>query len=183
MSTLSSANVTDVNLVPKERTHMRLYLNMLIFTHNLGNWLVANCISTASLLLRPSCTIKRSNNDVRTTTFPGISTASRCHGFFRLRLVCARYYLATRRMVVIEKLKPHFGRGDLATDVGVLHSGRTLSTRLVASVVGGGIRARNPVAAPFALHVWINFRLTRAGLVFRNGIGAANASRFRMITI
>ena len=45
MSTLSSANVTDVNLVLKERTHMRLCLNLLIFTHNLGNWLmtVANC--------------------------------------------------------------------------------------------------------------------------------------------
>ena len=39
MSTLSFANVTDVNLVLKERTHMRLCLNMLIFTHNLGNWL------------------------------------------------------------------------------------------------------------------------------------------------
>ena len=40
MSTLSSANVTDVNLVLKERTHMRLCLNMLIFTHNLDNWLI-----------------------------------------------------------------------------------------------------------------------------------------------
>ena len=40
MSTLSSANVTDVNLVLKERTHMRLCINMLIFTHNLGNWLM-----------------------------------------------------------------------------------------------------------------------------------------------
>ena len=40
MSTLSSANVTDVNLVLKERTHMRLCLNVLIFTHNLGNWLI-----------------------------------------------------------------------------------------------------------------------------------------------
>ena len=40
MSTLSSANVTDVNLVLKERTHMRLCINMLIFTHNVGNWLV-----------------------------------------------------------------------------------------------------------------------------------------------
>ena len=40
MSTLSSANVTDVNLVLKERTHMHLCLNMLIFTHNLGNWLI-----------------------------------------------------------------------------------------------------------------------------------------------
>jgi len=40
MSILSSANVTDVNLVLKERTHMRLCLNMLIFTHNLGNWLM-----------------------------------------------------------------------------------------------------------------------------------------------
>ena len=41
MSTLSSANVTDVNLVLKEHTHMCLCLNMLIFTHNLGNWLIA----------------------------------------------------------------------------------------------------------------------------------------------
>ena len=40
MSTLSSANVTDVNLVLKERTHMRLCIGMLIFTHNLGNWLI-----------------------------------------------------------------------------------------------------------------------------------------------
>ena len=40
MSTLSSANVTDVNLVLKERTHVHLCLNMLIFTHNLGNWLM-----------------------------------------------------------------------------------------------------------------------------------------------
>ena len=40
MSTLSSANVTDINLVLKERTHMRLCINMLIFTHNLGNWLI-----------------------------------------------------------------------------------------------------------------------------------------------
>ena len=40
MSTLSSVNVTDVNLVLKERTHMCLCLNMLIFTHNLGNWLI-----------------------------------------------------------------------------------------------------------------------------------------------
>ena len=41
MSTLSSANVTDVNLVLKERTHLRLCINMLIFTHNLGNWLIS----------------------------------------------------------------------------------------------------------------------------------------------
>jgi len=40
MSTLSSANVTDINLVLKECTHMRLCLNMLFFTHNLGNWLM-----------------------------------------------------------------------------------------------------------------------------------------------
>jgi len=40
MSTLSSANVTDVNLVLKERTHTCLCLNMLIFMHNLGNWLI-----------------------------------------------------------------------------------------------------------------------------------------------
>ena len=38
MSTLSSANVTDVNIVVKERIHMRLCMNMLIFSHNLGNW-------------------------------------------------------------------------------------------------------------------------------------------------
>ena len=44
MSTLSSANVTDVNLVLKERTHMRLCINMLIFTHNLGNWLTDKLI-------------------------------------------------------------------------------------------------------------------------------------------
>jgi len=43
MSTLSSANVTDVNLVLKECTHMRLCINMLIFTHNLGNWLMIVC--------------------------------------------------------------------------------------------------------------------------------------------
>jgi len=40
MSTLSSANVTDVS--QKERTHMRLCLDMLIFTHNLGNWLISS---------------------------------------------------------------------------------------------------------------------------------------------
>ena len=48
MSTLSSANVTDVNLVLKERTRMHLCLNMLIFTHNLGNWLIGNCWNTVS---------------------------------------------------------------------------------------------------------------------------------------
>ena len=40
MSTISSANVTDVNLVLKERTHMRPCINMLIFTYNLCNWLI-----------------------------------------------------------------------------------------------------------------------------------------------
>ena len=40
MSTLSSVNVTDVNLGEKERNHMRLCINMLIFTHNLGNWII-----------------------------------------------------------------------------------------------------------------------------------------------
>ena len=45
MSTLSSANVTDVNLILKERTHKIkkiniLCINILIFTHNLGNWLI-----------------------------------------------------------------------------------------------------------------------------------------------
>jgi len=42
MSTLSSANVTDVDLILKERTHMRLCINMLIFAHNLGNWLIVH---------------------------------------------------------------------------------------------------------------------------------------------
>ena len=51
MSILSSANVTDVNLVLKERTHMHLCLNMLIFTHNLGNWLILP-------LLQPEMTVK-----------------------------------------------------------------------------------------------------------------------------
>ena len=36
VSTLSSANVTDVNLVLKERTHMHLCINMLIFTGSLS---------------------------------------------------------------------------------------------------------------------------------------------------
>jgi len=44
MSTLSSANVMDVNLVLKECTHIRLCLNMLIFTHNLGNWLMYSAL-------------------------------------------------------------------------------------------------------------------------------------------
>ena len=54
MSTLSSANVTNVNLVLKERTHMRLCLNMLIFTHNLGNWLIEHnkCKKTSVLKQR-----------------------------------------------------------------------------------------------------------------------------------
>ena len=46
MSTLSSANVTDDNLVLKERTHMRLCINMLIFTHNLGNWLIVRVLDS-----------------------------------------------------------------------------------------------------------------------------------------
>ena len=55
MSTLSnSANVTDVNLVLKKRTHMRLCLNMLIFTHNLGNWLTVTLIQ---LVLPNSCVV------------------------------------------------------------------------------------------------------------------------------
>jgi len=49
MSTLSSANVTDVDLILIERTHMCLCLNMLIFTHNLGNWLIAVHTSTYNL--------------------------------------------------------------------------------------------------------------------------------------
>ena len=59
MSTLSSANVTDVNLVLKERTHMRLCLNMLIFTHNLGNWLMGdNAVGSLMYLILEACTIK-----------------------------------------------------------------------------------------------------------------------------
>ena len=46
---LSSANVTDVNLVLKKRTHMRLCINMLIFTHNLGNWLMSACDVTTGI--------------------------------------------------------------------------------------------------------------------------------------
>ena len=46
VSTLSSENVTYVNLVLKERTHMRLCINMLIFMHNLGKWLIVHlCFS------------------------------------------------------------------------------------------------------------------------------------------
>ena len=52
MSTLSSANVTVVNLVLKERTHTCLCINMLIFTHNLGNWLFVRGWGQGSLLLR-----------------------------------------------------------------------------------------------------------------------------------
>ena len=48
MSTSSSANVTDVNLVLKERIHMRLCINMLIFAHNLGNWLIGTASTEAS---------------------------------------------------------------------------------------------------------------------------------------
>jgi len=51
MSALSSANVTDVNLVLKKRTHMRLCLNMLIFTHTLGNWLMTLKVSVRLLVL------------------------------------------------------------------------------------------------------------------------------------
>jgi len=58
MSILSSANVTDANLVLKERTHMRLCINMLIFTHNLGNWLM--CIAAELRCLRgSSCFLAR----------------------------------------------------------------------------------------------------------------------------
>ena len=52
MSTLSSANVTDVKLVLKERTHMRLCLNMLIFTHNLGNWLIEEATKSKEETMR-----------------------------------------------------------------------------------------------------------------------------------
>ena len=51
MSTLSSANVTDVNLVLKERTHMRLCINMLISTHNLGNWLIIVVVVVAIVII------------------------------------------------------------------------------------------------------------------------------------
>ena len=55
MSTLSSADVTDVNLVLKEHTRIRLCLNMLIFTHNLGNWLI---------LLKYTVLVTIRNNDI-----------------------------------------------------------------------------------------------------------------------
>ena len=48
MSNLSSANVTDINLVLKERTHMHLCINMLIFTQNLGNWLISTYVSDSN---------------------------------------------------------------------------------------------------------------------------------------
>ena len=51
MSTLSSANITDVNLVLKERTQMRLCINMLIFTHNLGNSPIARLSHSHSLTI------------------------------------------------------------------------------------------------------------------------------------
>ena len=66
MSTLSSANVTDVNLVLKERTHMRLCLNMLIFTHNLGNWLIVCC--RQSMHTNADDVRERSDNISVTTT-------------------------------------------------------------------------------------------------------------------
>jgi len=64
MSTLSSANVTDVNLVLKERTHMRLCLNMLIFTHNLGNWLMAKsvCLSVSPSVCLPGTLVTRAHS-------------------------------------------------------------------------------------------------------------------------
>ena len=55
MSTLSSANVTDVNLVLEERTHMRLCINMLIFTHHLGNWLIVNMSLTTNMTVNLTC--------------------------------------------------------------------------------------------------------------------------------
>jgi len=55
MSTLSSANVTDVNLVLKEHTHMRLCINMLIFTHNLGNWLIGYTVTMLLELVHIEC--------------------------------------------------------------------------------------------------------------------------------
>jgi len=54
MSTLSSANVTDVNLVLKERTHMRLCISMLIFTHNLGKWLFICFEEIQSTVISPT---------------------------------------------------------------------------------------------------------------------------------
>ena len=51
MSTLSSANVTDINLILKERTHKikmkYLCINISIRTHILGNWPIGH-ISTAA---------------------------------------------------------------------------------------------------------------------------------------
>jgi len=44
----------DVNLVLKERTHMRLCINMLIFTHNLGNWLIVQCFTNEFMITSSS---------------------------------------------------------------------------------------------------------------------------------
>jgi len=75
MSTLSSANVTDVNLVLKERTHMRRCLNMLIFTHNLGNWLIIMSIFYVKLLTdrqtdkhRPKHNVLGGDKNIKRTT-------------------------------------------------------------------------------------------------------------------
>ena len=70
MSTLSSANVTDVNLVLKERTHMHLCLNMLIFTHNLGNWLIPWCCSLLSCLCYVQLTVLYCVNKIGTLVYP-----------------------------------------------------------------------------------------------------------------
>jgi len=67
MSTLSSANVTDINLVLKERTHMHLCINMLIFTHNLGNWLILNATLHYVAWPKSKCNIHTLSSQLRYT--------------------------------------------------------------------------------------------------------------------
>ena len=83
MSTLlSSANVTDVNFVLKERTHMRLCLNMLIFTHNLGNWLIAWLMSGTYYILH----VKWLTDSKETIDLPLGSQTANSDSFCRLSI-------------------------------------------------------------------------------------------------
>ena len=95
MSTLSSANVTDINLVLKERTHMRLCINMLIFTHNLGNWLIVKFIKTYYCV-----PVRRNGNFQTPTSVPAVSP-KRCHTLSKIchrqdyTVACLNYTLQT----------------------------------------------------------------------------------------
>ena len=69
MSTLSSANVTDVNLVLKECTHMRLCINMLIFLHKLGNWLIAYHITEVLIFCADKLIVMGNSKNLRVFNF------------------------------------------------------------------------------------------------------------------